>query len=197
MFYDQLQIPDVKIDDLVQQLHEIVQSKVDVTLVGHSWGATLGLEYAKRFPGEISKLVFMSSGLDFAGWKVDFEAELFKRRISKDQPELIYLSQSERGGWTSFLESLWETFSNKTFDSLFESYLRNFDLKDFFQKNTIPLLCIFGEDDLRFPLSAARKLKLLNPNIRYIEVGGAGHFPFLLQNHRDFILKEIRDFMCL
>lgn len=172
-----------------------MQSKVDVTLVGHSWGATLGLEYAKRFPGEISKLVFMSSGVDFTGWKVDFEAELLRRGISKNQPELIYLSNSERDDWVSYLDSLWSTFSGDSFDSIFESYLKSFDLKDFFQKTTTHLLCIFGEDDLRFPIVAAKKLKILNPNIRYVEIAGAGHFPFLQKFNKQEVHNEIRDFV--
>lgn len=168
-----------------------------MTLVGHSWGATLGLNFISRHPEPIDSFIFMASGIDAQGWKKDYEAELERRGISKNQPELIFLSDEEREEWKKYLVNLWDSFSEVTFDCLFENYLKSFNLREEFKNLNCPTLCIFGTEDLRFPIKAARKMKDINRYVHMIEVEGAGHFPYLLDVHRSKVINHIKDFLLM
>ena len=185
IFFDQMKGPEVSIDHLVEQLDELVMAQnQDIVLIGHSWGATLALEYTKRFERKVSKLIIMSSGLNFRHWKTEFAQEKELRGLIDAPPEMIFLSQSERKDWSHFLDKCWDTFSGETFDSLFSNYISTHDLSETFTNLSIPILGIYGVDDVRFPSRIASELAILNPNFKLHKISDAGHFPFLLENHR-------------
>lgn len=196
VFYDQLKNPTVSIDQLVQQLDLIINNlEGDKILIGHSWGASLALEYIKQFDPKISALVLMSSGLSFKHWKEEFEAEKEKFGLKDAPAEMIFLSSYERKDWTKFLNDLWDSFSGESFDSLFENYIKNHDHTEAFLKIKKPVLSVFGSDDHRFPSRVANQMKALNPHLETLEVKGAGHFPFLMKEHAELVKQKIRDFL--
>lgn len=195
VFYDQLKGFSVTIDDLLNQLDSYVSSlEGPIYIVGHSWGATLGLEYVTRFEDKISGLVMMSSGLNFNHWKQEFELEKELRGLTAAPPEKIFLSESERKDWSHFLEGMWDTFSEETFDSLFDTYISGHDLTNKFSNLKLPILIIYGSEDVRFTSRIAKSMVKYNPNIKELEVVGAGHFPFLLEPHRKMVIDRILNF---
>ncbi len=52
------------VEGQIEELHEALgqSASFPVTLVGFSWGAWLAFMYAARFPGEVKKLILISSG---------------------------------------------------------------------------------------------------------------------------------------
>lgn len=192
IFYDQLKGDKVSIDLLVDQLDSYVNSIEGPTyLVGHSWGATLGLEYLARFEDKVSGFVLMSSGLNFNHWKIEFDLEKERQGLTSAPPEMIFLSEAERVDWSDFLDGLWDTFSDETFHSLYDGYISGHDLIDKFSKLKLPVLSISGSEDVRFCPRIAKSLVNYNPKVELFEVVGAGHFPFLLDSHRKIVIDKI------
>ena len=188
VFYDQLQGSEVKMSDLISQLDEIVSTQTGkIILVGHSWGGVLAAEYALRFEKKISGLVLMCTGLNHKHWYDDFHAEKERLGLNDAPPAEIFLTADEREEGSVFLDKTWETFSGETFDSLEESYIRQFDLTPSLPTLSIPILNIFGEKDVRFPSKVAKTLN-------GVEIAGAGHFPFLRESGRRQILTALRAF---
>lgn len=196
VFYDQLKSESVSIDALVGQLDDYVNTLTGPTyIVGHSWGATLGLEYVARFEGKISGFILMSSGLNFNHWKIEFDLEKERRGLTTAPPEMIFLAKEERVDWSGFLEGMWDTFSDETFHSLYDGYIASHDLTSQFSKLKIPVLVIFGSEDVRFCPRVAKTLSQYNQNAELFEVVGAGHFPFLLASHREIVFDKILSFV--
>lgn len=195
VFYDQLKGPETTIENLIQQLDEIVNNlEGDKILIGHSWGSTLGIEYVSRFESKISSLVLMCSGLNFKHWKIDFDLHKQENGLVDAPPENIFLSEKERGEWKGFLDGLWDSFSDETFESLFEGYIKFHDLVGSFSKLSRPILYINGSEDHRFPAKIAKKVASYNSSVEAFEVVDAGHFPFLNAENRKNIIQKIRDY---
>lgn len=195
VFYDQLQGPDIKIENLLTQLDGIISEHPGKKiLVGHSWGGVLAAEYAVRNEEKLSGLVLMSTGLNHKHWFDEFHAEKSRLGLSDAPPADIFLTADEREEGSVFLDKTWETFSGETFDRLNESYIQNFDLTERLPALKIPILNIFGEKDVRFPAAVARTLSRYNKNMQNVEITGRGHFPFLNQQGRRHILSALQAF---
>jgi pimeloyl-ACP methyl ester carboxylesterase len=196
VFYDQIKGETVTIEGLVDQLDSYVNSlEGPIYIVGHSWGATLGLEYVTRFQEKISGFVLMSSGLNFNHWKIEFDLEKERLGLTSASPEMIFLAEQERADWCGFLDGMWDTFSEETFHSLYAGYISSHDLTDKFSKLKLPILSISGSEDVRFCPRIAKSLVTYNPKVEHFEVAGAGHFPFLLESHRRIVLDKISNFI--
>lgn len=76
-FYQQLKGNSVTIEDLVSQLGEEIEAVGECTLVGHSWGGTLAIEYLKRTKdSRVKSLVLMNVPLSYDHWFEVYERHL-------------------------------------------------------------------------------------------------------------------------
>lgn len=195
IFYDQLQGDNVTLEDLIVQLDQIVDltpgSKV---LVGHSWGGVLAGEYASRFENKLSGLVIMSTGLNFKHWNDEFKEEKKRLGLENAAPEDIFLTSTELAVGRPFMDETWVGFSGETFDSLYESYIKTFDLTEKLQKLKLPILFIYGDKDVRFPVRVAESIKSILVNITELKIENAGHFPFLKEENRKKIKSGLTAF---
>lgn len=93
IFYDQLGCgrsdrPDNKslwkIERYVEEVASLVKHlNLDkVNLLGHSWGATLALEYATKYPEKVSSIIFASPYLSTPVWVKD--ASRLKKQLPKE-----------------------------------------------------------------------------------------------------------------
>ena len=194
VFFDQLQGPDIRIENLLSQLDDIV-TKIpgEKILVGHSWGGILAIEYAALLPKSISGLALISTGLNSHHWSEEYHQELKNRGLEDAPLEKIFLAPAEMEVGLPFLASVDQTFSEPTYESLKIGYLDHFDVTPRLAKLEMPILNIFGELDLRFPVSVAKTFRNHNKNIIDYEIPNAGHFPYLLKEGREQILKILRD----
>jgi pimeloyl-ACP methyl ester carboxylesterase len=192
IFYDQIQSSNVNLDELISQLDQIVDEQEGrIILVGHSWGGVLATEYSIRNQEKLSGLVIMSTGLNFYQWKTEFYNEKKRLGLLDANPEEVLLASDERKIGVPFLTSTEMTFSGETFDSLFELYLKTFDLTTSLQTLKLPILNIYGEKDIRFPRRVGKSFKSFNDKITDLEVAGAGHFPFLNGERRNIIHEAL------
>jgi pimeloyl-ACP methyl ester carboxylesterase len=191
IFYNQKRGPKIKVDDLVLELDKLIESQNDKPiLLGHSWGGVLATEYIKRFQGKVSGLVLMSTGLNASQW-VQWNKELDDLGLGDAPPEKLFLTSIELENGKKLLDETMKSFSGETFDSIFESYLKKYDLLNDLRSINVPILNIFGEKDLRFSRSVTRTFRNYNKSIIDIEIKNAGHFPFLEKGNRKSITSSI------
>ena len=81
--------------------------------------------------------------------------------------------------------SLSVSFCGETFDLLFSSYLEHYNFLVDLKNIKVPILNIYGENDLRFSKKVTTSFKDYNESIVDFEVLGAGHFPFLDLGNRE------------
>ena len=192
VFYDQVRGSKVQIKDQVDQLNDFVQESASrVVLVGHSWGGVLATQYASLYSEKLAGLVLISTGLNTTQWKDEFRAELKSLDLEDAPPENIFLTSKELELGKPLLDSTWEGFSEETFDSLDASFLGDYDLTNVLAKLHIPILNVYGQKDIRFPTRVAKSFRKYNRNLTDLEISDAGHFPFLLKENRDKIIKLI------
>lgn len=193
VFYDQLRGAEVTMDPLLAQLDAIVESQQNkVVLIGHSWGGVLATQYALTHQEKLAGLVLMSTGLNITQWRDEFHAELAARNLEGAAPEKIYLVEDELQLGNTLLASTWEIFSEETFDQLFETYVKDYDLTQEIAKIQVPILNIFGDGDVRFPPRVSRTFRSFNQRIEDFEMKNAGHFPFLLEENRQKIVALLK-----
>lgn len=196
LFYDQEQGPVVKMDTLITQLNNIVDSVDGMPLLfGHSWGGVLGTEYVKRYPDKIGSLVLVATGLSAKQW-LEFQDELVKKGLEDIEKEDLFFTASEKAIKSNVFEGIPEdSFSDETFDSLNEDYLKSYNLLDDLTNIKTPILNIYGEQDKRFPKCVTTKFKDYNESIINLEVKDSGHFPFFLEENRKLIIATTSDFL--
>jgi proline iminopeptidase len=192
VFFDQTRGASVEIHHLLEQLDGIVNAESGkVVLIGHSWGGVLGTEYASRYEEKLAGLVLISTGLKASQWKEEFRLELKNLSLEDAPPEKIFLIPAEEELGRPLLDSTWSSFSGETFDNLNATYLSNYDLTLKIAHIKIPILNIFGENDVRFPTRVTKTFRTLNDRIVDCEISKAGHFPFLLDSNKKKIIKLI------
>ncbi|MDB2447158.1 alpha/beta hydrolase [bacterium] len=198
VFYDQKQSESLTVDDLVGQLDEIIETQrepSETVLLGHSWGGVLATVYAQRHPNKIKGLILMSTGLNSTQWSL-YNKELddaSKADISRE--ELFFTSSEMNAGKAMFELECWEGFSEESFDAIHDSYLAEYDLLKSLENLKMPILNVFGENDLRFSKNVTTTFKTYNKDILDLEIKDAGHFPYLLPDNRAIIVANIKEFL--
>ena len=195
-FYDQARGADVSVDALVRQLDGVVQSiwqKINepIYLVGHSWGGALALEYLRQERSQIQGLVLIDACIRKNDVYDEFQAEMKRLNIREDDIESIFFAEDEKTEGRKLLIKINPEFDGEVFEKIERSYLRYLDLTEVVRALSIPILNIYGGNDVRIPARTIAGFRSLNDKIRTIEIAGAGHFPFVLPHRRDLIIEEI------
>jgi len=176
-----------------------------ISLLGHSWGAFLAMNYAIAHPGNLEKLVISNS----APVSFDEHAAFAERWMSKTAPhksEIEKISASEEfaagemkttENYNRIIFSTYchrpkkadllnlkmspEVFLNgqKVYQKFFESLLsKPFSLYESLGKVKVPTLILHGDDDI-VPLSVAERLHKTIPHSEYRLIKECGHFPYV------------------
>jgi len=177
-------------------------------LVGHSLGSLIALHYAATYPQDVSTLTLISlpvvggcawgHGLNgsMGGWhrwsvhsrsgQQVFNAgirlahpvwERLGPRVRRDVPPEA-TRDNLRSTWTSYWRSL-------------EAVVYGTDVPALLVRLPMPLTLIHGTADQLTPLDPVRTLARAYPNVRLIEITGAGHNPYF--THRDATLASLTD----
>lgn len=194
IFYDQVRGPEIRIEDMLSQLDKIVCSTPGkIILLGHSWGAVLAVEYAGRNQAKLYGLVLMSTGLNHKHWKDEYHKEVEDLGLTDAGPEKIFLTPEEVKDGEALLGSSWLTFSDETFISINKSYLETYDVTPFLQILKIPVINIFGEKDVRFPVRVTKSFRQFKSDIIDFPISNVGHFPFLQASARAQIFRILKE----
>jgi len=195
IFYNQ-RSKQPSLDGFLDQLEGILKPLgPNIFLVGHSWGATLLLEYLnRRHDRRVTKAILMDPCVCSEHFKEAFQTRLAELKIENPTWAQIFLSSDEQAIGEGFIKKLETKFDSVVFEA-FSKYLDTFDLRSVIASLKIPLQNIFGSEDIRVPAQVLRTLPTLNPQLSNLEIQGAGHFPFLLPRNRTKIVAAIQTFL--
>ena len=168
-------------DCLAGFIAELGLERADI--VGLSFGGALAIELARRHPTVARRLVLVSA---YAGWAGSLPADVTEQRL-RQALVLADLSPDE------FVDTLLPTmFSAETSPDMIDAFaasMRAFhpigframarasaeDLRDALPCVDVPTLLVYGDDDVRAPLTVAEHLHAAITGSTLVVLPGAGH----------------------
>jgi proline iminopeptidase len=178
-----------------------------VTLLGHSWGATLALWFALRQPDRVSRLIYVSgTGIDADHtWQPAFQDQVRSRlgahlqqwESLRDRPRtpaeakefaILQWSAEFADSRTAMaraerLATPWFGINdecNRAISAEVRQFLAENDVAGMCRSLTVPTLIVDGEQDIR-PRRAVDSLAGALPNAHRAVIPDAGHLPWLEQ----------------
>jgi pimeloyl-ACP methyl ester carboxylesterase len=154
-----------------------------VHVVGLSFGGALALEFYRRHPGRVLSLVLAGA---YAGWAGSLPSAVAEQRLEQSL-------RASRLPPAEFMATMLPTmFSAATTNdrvrefaaSLTEFHPAGFramaracaaDLRDVLPQVQVPTLLLYGDQDLRAPLSVGQALHAAIPNSKLVIMPGVGH----------------------
>lgn len=210
----------INMDNFVKDLENLRKhlNCDEITLLGHSWGTLLALEYAFKFPDRVKALILMNSfPATHEGLERYYENLGARLRPISDQLVQIELSekfkQREPETINKYLQLIFPVYfydENKMLllnsavcstsaanffkigEFLDSDYLGEYDVLDRLKRLSIPTLIVHGDSD-PVPKKYAEQLHANIKNSKYLHIGGSGHFPFVEQPL--ILFKAIREFL--
>jgi proline iminopeptidase len=176
-----------------------------VSLLGHSWGATLALRYALAHPDRVSRLIYVSgTGIDDRDtWRPAFQHNL-DRSIGSDRARWKELDNRDRTPdedreyailqWSAdFVDPAtarqhaermatpwpginWDCAAS--INTEISRYLLDHDVRARCRTLTVPTLIVDGALDVR-PRWAVDSLEQSLPNVHRVTLTDAGHLPWI------------------
>ena len=153
-------------------------------VIGNSFGGTLGLQLSLRHPVIVRSLVAADS---YAGWSGSFPAEVVAQRLSQSLSDLELPAQQVAARWIpGFVTSLAprpvldeiaaivSDFDRDGMEVMIRS-LAEANLSDQLASIRVPTLLVWGDKDVRSPLTVAHDLQAKIPGSRLVVIAGAGH----------------------
>ncbi len=216
IFYDQrgsgkstgeINPEDMNLETFIEDLDQVrkTYNLETVSILGHSWGGFVGLNYALKYPERVEKLILSNSmpassdglALFHAEWvrrNAPFIEELMKIRndpafIAGD-PELtehyyrvlfrVYCHCPESANFLNLkMSANANTNAVKIFGLMTKNVLcKPYNLHPLLSTLEVPTLIIHGQDDI-VPSSTAQATCECLPNATLILIEDCGHFPYV------------------
>lgn len=210
----------INMDKFVQDLEDLRKHlKLDkITLVGHSWGALLSLEYALQFPEHVKSLVLMNA-MPASSYGLERYYENLGERLRPISDQLVQIELSDNfknrspEAITKYFQLIFPKYfydqhkmlllntnlCNATATNFFRigelidnDYLCEYDLLERLKTLKIPALVVHGDYD-PVPKKYAEQLHNHIKNSEYLLIGSSGHFPFIEQPL--LLFKAIKEFL--
>jgi pimeloyl-[acyl-carrier protein] methyl ester esterase len=193
---------DAVVDQLAAQFDE------PLSLCGWSLGGQIALRWARRHPGQISRLMLVATTPRFvqtADWQCAMSAETlaeFKSALATSYAQTLrrFLALQVRGSDQErelLVQLRGELFSRGEPDpeALRNGLeiLRDCDLREELSKVSSATLVIAGERDTLTPMQASRFMSDQIPNAKLITITRAAHAPFL--SHPDQFMDAVVNFL--
>lgn len=186
-------------------------------VLGHSFGGYVAMEYALRYPQNLSHLLLVDTGAENRWAQENAPKVLAERGFS---PEIVNLARRFLNGLIEPKEmfpSLMKLGDAYTYhvslrqaphmivgglqtklrpEALIYSethFLKGWTIKDRLGEIKVPTLVIAGRQDFIYPPDCQEELAAGIPNARLVFVDRASHSPH--QEHPAEVIKAIRDFM--
>ena len=214
IFYDQracgrstgeINAGSIRIETFMDDLEAIRKAfgYAKITVLGHSWGAFLAMEYAIAHPESIEKMILLSScpasSEDFSlfmdEWvkrTAPYQDELKAMRESKEfiagDPAMTekyyrllyraYCYNPEKANLLNVYMSQKACINGEKVEEIFMQnlFVKPFNLHDQLKKVRIPTLIIHGDADI-IPPATAQKIHESIAGSKYILIKNCGHFP--------------------
>jgi pimeloyl-ACP methyl ester carboxylesterase len=152
-------------------------------VAGISWGGTVALELWRQHPGLAATLILIDT---YAGWKGSLPEEEVRARVEGVLHALEAPPQEEADplpGWfavdppAEFVPLLHEMATDARPESVRTAMLvmSETDQREVLPTIAVPTLLVWGELDVRSPLSVARQFEQAIPDTELVVIPGAGH----------------------
>ena len=181
-----------------------------ISLVGHSLGGGIAMQFAYQFPERVERLALVSSGglgrevsvflraatlpgselvlPLLAGSWVRRAGAALDRRVGRLVPAGLHEALV---GFGSLGDGPTRSASVHTARSVIDVSGQRVDGRDrLYLAEDLPLLVVWGARDAILPVTHGRAVAELVPTARYVEFPGSGHFPHLTEPRR---LAELLD----
>ena len=191
----------------VQDLDEEIRARCGTQrpiLVGHSWGAMLGLAYAAAHPGTAAALVLIGCGTFTPAARAEFKARLHAKLTPADREELTRIEETigdedqrcaARGRLMTRVyacdiedaPSECEAADAVAHDETWTDMLRlqgEGVYPGAFAAIRVPVLMIHGEVDPHPGRTIRDDLRTCIPHLEYVELAECGHSPWLERRAR-------------
>jgi proline iminopeptidase len=186
-------------------------------VLGHSFGGAVALEYALRYPQNLSHLILMDTGADFHSAHENAPKVLAERGFP---PETVELAGRFLNGLIepkemfSSLMKLGDAYNPYTGlaqmphmifygsqtklrpEALIysaQNYLKNWSVIDRLGEIQVPTLVLAGRDDFIFPPEFQEQMAKAIPNASLVLIDRAGHNPQAEQTEQ--VLNSVRNFL--
>ncbi|MGH2595219.1 MAG: alpha/beta fold hydrolase [Actinomycetota bacterium] len=138
-----------------------------VHLVGLSWGSTLAIEAVRRHPDRVASMVLASA---YAGWKGSLAPEEVERRLTAALADLALPPERLARSFapTLFTSDAPMSLVDETVSMMAEYHpggvepmlraMAEADLRDALGEILVPVLLLYGEEDVRSPREIAEAL---------------------------------------
>lgn len=169
-------------------------------VAGLSWGGTVALELYRQHPERVATLILIDT---YAGWKGSLPEEEVRARVEGLRQTLA--APDDRfdptlPGWFAgdpppeFARLLDEMAAGVRRESLRHALLlmAEADQRDLLPRITVPTLLIWGEQDVRSPLSVARQFEHAIPASKLVVIPDCGHVSNLERPER--LNEAVREF---
>ncbi len=152
-------------------------------VAGLSWGGTVVLELYRHHPELVATLILVDT---YAGWKGSLSEEEVRARV-EDVHRMLAAPAEEFDPTLSdlfvgdppaeFVPLLAEMAADVRPESFRVALLAmaETDQRDLLPRITVPTLLVWGEQDVRSPLSVARQFERAIPDTQLVVIPGAGH----------------------
>lgn len=158
-------------------------------VAGISWGGTVVLELYRQRPELVATLILIDT---YAGWKGSLPEEEVRARIEGLREMLAVPADAfdpTLPGWfagdplSAFVPLLEEMAADVRPESLRHQLLvmAEADQRDLLAQIAVPTLLIWGEQDVRSPLSVARQFEQAIPETELVVIPDCGHVSNLEQ----------------
>jgi pimeloyl-ACP methyl ester carboxylesterase len=154
-------------------------------VAGLSWGGTVVLELYRHHPSLVATLILIDT---YAGWKGSLPADEVRARVeglrqtlaapTKEFDPGLALPGWFAGGPPAQLVPLLEEMAKDVRPESMRAALlvmAEADQRDLLPRIAVPTLLIWGEHDVRSPLSVARQFEQAIPDTELVVIPGAGH----------------------
>lgn len=207
----------VSLDEMADDLDALRQSLGlnRVTLLAHSFGGAIALNYASRHPENVKRLILVS-----AAATIENPGEAERRLVKTLSPLELSLYRSNEGtaGGSSPCDRVRKRYSvlyphyfhklipyefdrgiyTVYFDSLAKKLAlanpaQNLDMRDQLSAIKVPVIVFAGRYDQVTPLDQSAGLAELLPQSRFVVMEHSAHFPFYEENY--MFTQWVRRFM--
>jgi pimeloyl-ACP methyl ester carboxylesterase len=171
-------------------------------VAGISWGGTIVQELYRLRPELVATLVLVDT---YAGWKGSLPPEEVRARVTGTYRALAVPAEEfdparALPGWfagdppAAILPLLEEMAADVRPESMRTalSVMAEADQRDLLPRISVPTMLIWGELDVRSPLSVARQFEVAIPDTKLVVIPGAGHVSNLEQP--ELFNDAVRDF---
>lgn len=180
------------IDGYVEWLHGKLKDAKNPTILGHSNGGRISLNYLKKYPHSFEKLILLNAaGINVSNEKISLKRRIF-RIAAKIMKPLKYIPLVRKVVYRLIGGGDYDRAPanmKRTLHNMLESD-KNLDLSDI----TTSTAVLWGKNDPITPLAQGRKMAHDLPNATLNEFDGWAHAPYITHPNElaAAILEELR-----